>query len=469
MPRIRQVVSEQAPGVVRLPRNIPVATAQDLGIGAAKGLENFGGTLRDIAQKIQDTDDRLEVTRIRGEYDKGVAEMAEEVKKEADTFEQPALFARNEADLRRNALEQRDRQPVRVALLKYFNIAGPAAHVQAQADALQIANDEQLALLNKIEDDESKKAAEGTPEEGQSAETFYFDLLDGMKRNLQISAVEEGRRQRSFRNKRILKQMDLLSRTGQRKELHRLFREGAFAGASDQIEVLKIMDADRAREEKEQRVRDAAFKDAQEATINMWAALANFGALPDSLAQPALAGLNPYVTPDKARKYFELNLNPSTGEGTLEIRGLVQKYHLGDRTVPRIRQFQKELNELALEVGRPNKLVSAFGDELQVDLNSAQTLITRQMMAGMKRAQDVYKSKAPPIFLKGMAGKLQSSKQIIDMAEMRNRIRDIVQGGGELTDKKVDEIVDELLGRIKQDNENLDEVTNRVRKLVPTR
>ena len=83
MPKLPRVISAQPAGVLQLPRNVPAATAEDLGAGAFQELTAFGGTLAKIAKKLQDTNDDLEITRMRGEYDLQIAELEEAVQLES--------------------------------------------------------------------------------------------------------------------------------------------------------------------------------------------------------------------------------------------------------------------------------------------------------------------------------------------------------------------------------------------------
>jgi len=202
MPRIRQVVSEQQPGVVSLPRNIPVATAADLGLGAAKGLENFGGALGDIAQQMQDSADDLQLSELKGQYDKAEAEDAVQVKLEPDTFEQPAIRKRNQADLQQNILSQTDRGPVAQALQIYFNRTGPAAIVEAQAEALKIFNDKSLARLQVLATDAARRAAEtDDPIEQEQIKKEIDDIADRMAERRGGMNFEEAQAfKESFRN-----------------------------------------------------------------------------------------------------------------------------------------------------------------------------------------------------------------------------------------------------------------------------
>jgi len=250
MPRIRQVVSEQQPGVVRLPRNIPVATAQELGIGAAQAVEQFGGQLGEIAKKVQDTADELEVSQRRGEYDAAVADLQEQVKLEPDTFEQPAIFKRNLADLQNNILENTERAPVAQTLQKYFNLTGPVAVVDVQATAITIANDKQINLLNEQADSQSKIAArtEDPDERGKIMDSVAA-IATRMAERGQMSFAAAGNFKRGLAERVILDRMKILAETD-RPKLRAESSAGLYDAADPvkRLAILKIADANDVRE-----------------------------------------------------------------------------------------------------------------------------------------------------------------------------------------------------------------------------
>ncbi len=459
MPKLPRVISQQPAGVLQLPRNVPVQTAEDLGAGAFQELTAFGGTLQKIATKLQDTNDDLEITRMRGEYDLQIAELEEAVQKEsldtpllqADIFRQRAIVIGN--TIKRSS----GRTAVQNTFQKYINLTLPAGIITAKSNALKIFQSQQIEELNASEA-RTRKLAAGASNEPAVVEILLQDQADLAARMAERNVIDFDdveKRDRLLRQNVLKDQMDFLRRTDP-TELRRLDRGGAFNDV-DIIDRLKILEGARKDEDAAQRRADEAIGEATDLAERDWSAMANLGLLPQIEIDEALAGHHPLISPDKARQYQIINNSPPTGQGTMQIQAIMQEYHLNTSSQLSISKAREALTKIAREMGRPNKALSDAADELQTDERTMRGVRAAEITAGIKRAKDQYISHAPTIFPRGLPKAMGLNKQKKDLAEINTLIRNGMDP---------DQAWQQVLGKRERREQTINPQTNKVLKLL---
>jgi len=425
MPKLPRVISTQQAGVLQLPRNVPVATAEDLGAGAFQELTAFGGTLAKIANKLQDTNDDLEITRMRGQYDLQIAELEESVQKESlDTpLNQADIFRQRAIEIGNTIKATSGRTAVQATFQKYINVTLPAGIIQAKSNALKIWTSQQIEELNASEA-RTRKLAAGASNEPAVVEILLQDQADLAARMAERGVIDFDdleKRDRLLRENVLKDQMDFLRRTDP-TELRRLDREGAF----NTVEIndrLAILEGARKDEQAAQRRADEAIAEATELAEWDWSAMANLQLLPQVMIDEALAGHHPLISPDKARQYQAVQDNPPSGQGTLNIRAVMQEYHLMPSTIASITAARLKLQKLGREMERPNKALSDAADELQTDLRTMRSIRAAEVSAGIRAAKDIYIKDAPAVFPVGRLKALQENLRKKDLSEINTLIR----------------------------------------------
>jgi hypothetical protein len=127
------------------------------------------------------------------------------------------------------------------------------------------------------------------------------------------------------------------------------------------------------------------------------AAQANFGTLEESWLMNALAGNDPYVSPDKARALKNINDNPPTGEGGQEVRAIMQEYHSGPSSFSRINKTRAALRSLMRNQQSPNPLLDKALNELQTDERTMTGIEASRVNRQIQAAQDEYTANTPPL------------------------------------------------------------------------
>jgi len=191
MPKITRVISTERPGVLQLPRNVPFATAEDFGAGAFRELEQFGGTLGVLAQKIQNQADEIELAEKKGLFDAGVADAALEAQKAPDFFERPALFARDTRQLATDLTKSIKSPAVKNAFTAFVVRRLPAQIVEVKTDALKAMNADNAVRLEQHLINLRRQIAEQT---SMGAKEELFDLgLDLINRAVERNTIGAAR------------------------------------------------------------------------------------------------------------------------------------------------------------------------------------------------------------------------------------------------------------------------------------
>jgi hypothetical protein len=440
MPRIPLVEARTPAPVLHLPRPTPAA----FGAEAFKGLTQLGEQFQKIATRLQEEQDKLDLAEDAGWFEGKLKETTLALSLDPDYATHTQKFTEAVTGFQRD-LAQRKRSPtVRKALEAHIAKLLPEATVDVQAEALNLWSGHQRAALDAHGETLSQRAAEAaTPEARDGAVGLYEGLLAGQLGARTITPEAAEAKRQSFRQKTLEKHMDVLRRTD-RSRLRELDREGAFT-ALDPVKRLKILEAARDDEAAEERRHDAAFKEAQEAVERVWSAQANQGLLRGADVEAALRGEDPFITPDKARQLVAINDSPPIpGAGSLQVRAIMEEYHAGPSSQTRIDQARQALNHLRRTLGRPNTLMDKALNELQTDERSGRTLRATELGAGIKFAEDEYRSRSSARLL-GQIGRIKEQQ---DLAEIRNRLR---RSADPMTESK--KIVDEYLKRREREAE----------------
>lgn len=242
MPRIKKVISTQLARPVRLPRNIGFQTAEDLGAGAFAELTRFGGQLAQIAENLQNTEDDLALTRMRGEFSLQSANLQESIKTE-DPAVQGEMFRTGMIELANTIKASSDRTAVQTAFQQFVNLNLPRDLIAVNAESLKQRRDRNIANLNEMTIQTAKAAALSFEEPAvrDILISDLFEVIDRMTDRGELSFVERGVRREALEEQVLLDEMQLLRRTNPV-----LLKERADAGFYDtvpRIEMLKILEA----------------------------------------------------------------------------------------------------------------------------------------------------------------------------------------------------------------------------------
>ncbi len=252
MPKIKQVISTQLARPVRLPRNIGFQTAEDLGAGAFQALTQFGGTLAQIAQNLQDTEDDLALTRMRGELNLGSANLAEQVKTEPPEM-QGEMFRTGMIDLANKIKATSDRIPVQNAFQSVVNLSLPRDLIKVNAESLKQRRDRNIANLNEMTI-QTAKAAALSFEEPAVRDILINDLFEVMDRMVdrgELSFVERGVRREALEEQVLFDEMQLLRRTN--PTLLKARADAGFYDRLPRVEMLKILEMSQADQDQKLR------------------------------------------------------------------------------------------------------------------------------------------------------------------------------------------------------------------------
>lgn len=247
MPRLRRIIAQGRGGVVRLPRPRFGTLARGFG-----ELTKFGGGLSTIADKLQRTEDNLELAEKAGELDSRLKNLAFEVQRNPDFTSHPTLYAEGGQKIFADIVGRSKSNVVHNALSGHFNKTFPSQIVDVKANAIKLWHDDQIARFNAGEDTLSRVIAEGTPEEAAEAKRLHAGLLAQMKAGGHFDARTTQKREEKFREKTTHARMQVLRLTD-RAELRRQDKKGLFRDADPKIrlDILKAADADQAREERQ--------------------------------------------------------------------------------------------------------------------------------------------------------------------------------------------------------------------------
>jgi len=179
MPKIPRVIATERPGALQLPRDVPFARAEDLGAGAFRELEQFGGTLIKVGQQLQDQADDLDVAEAKGKFDAGIADAALEAEKAPDFFERPALFARDARQLASDLTKSLKSSAAKRAFTQFVVRRLPSQIVVVKTDALEAMHADQAARLRDHLEFLKRQIAEQTSLDAQEELTaFGVDLVN---------------------------------------------------------------------------------------------------------------------------------------------------------------------------------------------------------------------------------------------------------------------------------------------------
>lgn len=387
---------------------------------------------------------------LTGEYKTRLGEARLALEEDPDYLSHEQKFTKIEAQVRGELMKRSRSGVVQRALTSHVQKTFPEELIEVRRGARKLGIESELATLDREEDTFSRQAAEApTPQARDDITNLYEGLLARARDRRFLSPTQYEQKRQSFQHKTLERNMDFLRRTD-RSHLRQMDREGAFS-VLDPIKRLKILEAARADEDREDTRNDRAFNDAQDAVEREVSALANQGLWPDADIEAALQGKDPFITPDKARQLKTINENPVTGEGSLQIRAVMQEYHGGPSTLGRIAATRKELNRAALELGRPNPIIDKALNELQTDERTMRGVQAQELSAGIKFAEDEVKSRSD-LVLPGRLGTIQKNKQASELAELRNTIRRMMQRGISPSEA-ARKAADEMLKRKQQEKE----------------
>lgn len=462
MPRI-QPLSVATPTHTAPLRHI-VRGSED--IEAFEELGRVGAHLQDIQNRIRETNDEFTFLRAAAEYDAEVDSIVDVLRKKIVTHHSD--IAEQLARVRQGAKEAFDRfsEPLsaaaRAKLTRHVAKTGPAILNKVHANALKSWGSSVLMQLDDTMESMSEAAAQ------RGADTDFAEhtrlavktaLANALARGF-INAEEFGKRLRTFEEKIGRKNMQYLLNAGEtadeRKRNRMILRENERRGMYNLVDPafrVKVLEESRLLDERDERRAEAAFRTAKQTYLDHVAALANFGAWPDSNAEEAMAGnLYPLITADEARRYWEINQNPPSGEGSLQARWIAQKYHLSDGTLTDLQQARAELRHLEKSLTRPNKHVDQLANELQADERALRGIAAAELNAGLQYSKDEYEARIgklipPTAAMIGTLWRMEQVRRQHDLAEIRNRLRKLAQQKGQITTEDATKVVDEIIGR----------------------
>src|SRR3990167_2120914 len=201
-----QIPNRSAPN---LPEAPPSGAAQ-LGTAIAGVGQAIGENAVQWAQieaTLQKQKDDLEIATLTGQYDAGVEAIKLTLKQDPNYLGHEAAFTRQVSELQENVISSTQRPPVQQALRARTALRFPKEAVEVRATALKLFGESQLAQLDRIEEDLSKRTAEATLEvDRNDAIQVYEALIRRARERGFLNPLQEQQKRRSFTDKVLEKQ-----------------------------------------------------------------------------------------------------------------------------------------------------------------------------------------------------------------------------------------------------------------------
>lgn len=379
------------------------------------------------AGKIDRADRMATLADMKNKWDLAIKSRALTIEEEPDLDKRLTQFAKDADWFYTDILKTSKDREVRQAFQQYVGGQLPEYMVNVQKSILATKADRSIATADRRSETLAQQAAETMdPGKRLSIVSEHLYMWEELERDGHVKSTDVVKKTSAFKTKVAEKQMGSLVKTAEgRTTMRELDRMGEF----DSVDVntrLKWYETARIEDEKEQARTDRAFKKAQDFIELTWASLANYGQLPAEDLATAAKGEHPFITADKARQLLDINEKaPFAQDNTVktQVAAIMQTYRLGPSSVGRINKARAELIHLSNQTDRPSEWISKAADELQTDERSMQGLDYARINAGIKQAEDEYKTKAPPVLPFRGIGQMQRNQQAADLAEIRNKIR----------------------------------------------
>ncbi len=438
----RRSLSGREPGILLLPS----ISRESFGAQVGRELQRTNERFQDIADKLQNEQDRLKTLDAAASFDL-----------EADRHR--AAVQVDEPDRRKRATLFADRMKAKAKELTHG--ATPAvqnalnAHhlsrlaqdiINIDADSLVRMKDENAALLER-----SKRTLTlliptiTNPGTRHLRMLEYRGRLDQAVKYGLMKAGEAEQDWTTFTN-------DVLhgSLITQRRTDPEQMRLDVLSGQYDELDnnlVLTELDNAIRDEDRAQTRKEKAFKRMQDDEEWQWSSRANEGLLTQAELNLALQGKHKFISPEKARAYQRINDDPPLGGNSTVVGAIMLRYHGGPRSQTRIGRARRELNELVKLSGRGSTVLNRALDEIQTDEATLRGVRAAEEANALRRADDFLKSNLDPL-LPGTLGTLQKNMQDAARAKMRVRVRELMIDGGlsgrEASKVAAEEIVEEL-------------------------
>src|SRR3972149_1197197 len=241
MPRIPTIPPEGGAVPLEYPR-VPAAPER---VNIGQGLANLGVVAGDIAEKLDKQDAELELIDMVGKYDANVALTKDKVFRDPSIENKVVGFTQRVQKVQGEFLQGIKRSDVRGAFQAHISKTFPKQVVDVHIDSLKWKGQEILAKLDRIGEEQAKKAAESvTPEDMDDAMNVYHDALRSAE-GVQLNPEERQEKAKKVNKMVLEKNMDYMRRTD-RPEMFRLDREGFYSSVDPivRLEILKAANED---------------------------------------------------------------------------------------------------------------------------------------------------------------------------------------------------------------------------------
>ncbi len=178
MPRLPVIQPRGAPGLLRAPR----LTGENFGAGVGRGLTQIGGQLQGIANKMQAAQDRLDLSRHKGEYNARIKEFRFALEQNEDYLQHGDIFREGETKIRKEILDSVDRKDVQSALTASINLESPTNQFEVEKRGLILLGEAQLGNLAVAGDRLLTDAGRADPAERAKRVKDFNELVDTVQR-----------------------------------------------------------------------------------------------------------------------------------------------------------------------------------------------------------------------------------------------------------------------------------------------
>lgn len=176
MPRLRVIPRRATPGIVQAPRISP----ENFGAGAFRALGQAAQTLGDIGDRMQAAQDRIDLARIRDEYNAGIKEDRLALEANPDFLNHGEIFGELQKQRIEEALAKTDRPDVQNALQESINQNLLSIRVDVEAHGMELMGQKQLGDLAAAETRLLDDAARLTDDQRQVRLQDYNEQIDAL-------------------------------------------------------------------------------------------------------------------------------------------------------------------------------------------------------------------------------------------------------------------------------------------------
>ena len=360
MPVLNLGIRRSGYGVAQQPRSTP----DNFG---AQGFEALG-ELGKIAAHQQLDQDKTEIATQAALMDVKFEQLREEIKAEPEFGKRDQLYQTKATEYLQSTLSSVSSPRVKEGINKYYSVKFPAEAQKTAVNNQKEFGEHRVASVDKLGEMLAERVIGSTdPQQAEEYKQLYRS---------QVNALSQGpyAPRRADQTTNMIQAWEKKVNLGRADAQIRANPSGFLADMAegkysefDLDEKLKLGEKARKQIDDDQRAQDKVFNQVKDKVEQGWYSAAAGGNVPAAEMQDAIAGRNPYITPQKALELKRINDNPVTGEGSKQVQAIMQEYHSGSSSFGRIRAAREQLKALMRNQSSPNPHLDKAFNELQTD------------------------------------------------------------------------------------------------------